>query len=97
MLTYTMFPTNFRDDASLVCKISENFPRMSMDMRNKMNDGTQSYLEDMKERNRKRQEGDKGEKQQQSQHEEEAAPSAPQSVYQYDDNAGSAQMQAWGQ
>ncbi len=69
---------------------------MSMDMRNKMNDGTQSYLEDMKERNRKRQEGDK-EKQQQQQGGEEAPPSVPQPVYEYDDNAGSAQMQAWGQ
>jgi len=93
-----MFPMNFRDDASIVCRMSENFPRMSMDMRNRMNDGTQSYLEDMKERNRKRQ--DDGEKQQKDQNAEEVEPPPhrnDQAQYHYDDNAGAAQMQAWGQ
>jgi hypothetical protein len=36
VLTYTLFPKNFRTDDRIVCALSEGFPRMSMDMRMKL-------------------------------------------------------------
>jgi hypothetical protein len=36
LLTYTVFPKDFRTDARIVCALSEGFPRMSLDMRMKL-------------------------------------------------------------
>ena len=46
LLTYTVFPKDFRDDARLVCSLSEGFPRMSLDMRMRldMSEGDQPRL-----------------------------------------------------